>query len=406
MKLIKTSGKEFSRLYNRNYTCSRKIANKVSRIIDDIKREGDKALIRYTRKFDKVKLKPKQLKVSGSEVNGAYQDVDPAFVNNLKVVIENVTKFYKRQLKKSWRIKDKEGVILGEAIKPIESVGIYIPSGTAPLISTVYMTVLPAKVAGVERIILVSPPNKYQTINGYILAVANLLGVKEIYKAGGAQAIAALAFGTRTIPKVDKIVGPGNQYVTEAKRQVFGYVDIDMLAGPSEVVIIASRDADPKLVAADMAAQSEHIGGLSILVTTSKSMVKVMRQFSGKGYIIKAKNLDEAVDIANRIAPEHLQLMVRNPGKILKKIKNAGAVFLGQYSPAAIGDYIAGPSHVLPTGGTARFFSGLGIRDFLKGSHVISYSKRALENTIKDVEKIAALEGLPKHIESVKERFK
>lgn len=406
MKLIKTSGKEFSKLYNRNYTCSRKIVNKVSRIIDDIKREGDNALIRYTRKFDKVKLKPKQLKVSGSEVNGAYQDVDPAFVNNLKVVIENVTKFYKRQLKKSWRTKDKEGVILGEAIKPIESVGIYIPSGTAPLISTVYMTVLPAKVAGVERIILVSPPNKYQTINGYILAVANLLGVKEIYKAGGAQAIAALAFGTRTIPKVDKIVGPGNQYVTEAKRQVFGYVDIDMLAGPSEVVIIASRDADPKLVAADMAAQSEHIGGLSILVTTSKSMVKVMKEFSGKGYIIKVKNLDEAIDIANRIAPEHLQLMVRNPGKILKKIKNAGAVFLGQYSPAAIGDYIAGPSHVLPTGGTARFFSGLGIRDFLKGSHVISYSKRALENTIKDVERIAALEGLPKHIESVKERFK
>ncbi len=406
MKLIKTSGKEFSKLYNRNYTCSRKIVNKVSRIIDDIKREGDNALIRYTRKFDKVKLKPKQLKVSGSEVNGAYQDVDPAFVNNLKVVIENVTKFYKRQLKKSWRTKDKEGVILGEAIKPIESVGIYIPSGTAPLISTVYMTVLPAKVAGVERIILVSPPNKYQTINGYILAVANLLGVKEIYKAGGAQAIAALAFGTRTIPKVDKIVGPGNQYVTEAKRQVFGYVDIDMLAGPSEVVIIASRDADPKLVAADMAAQSEHIGGLSILVTTSKSMVKVMKEFSGKGYIIKVKNLDEAIDIANRIAPEHLQLMVRNPGKILKKIKNAGAIFLGQYSPAAIGDYIAGPSHVLPTGGTARFFSGLGIRDFLKGSHVISYSKRALENTIKDVERIAALEGLPKHIESVKERFK
>lgn len=406
MKLIKTSGKEFSRLYNRNYTCSKKITNRVSKILDDIRREGDKALIRYTRVFDNVKLKPKQLKVSAREVNGAYQDIDPAFVNSLKIIIENVTKFYKRQLKKSWNIKDKEGVVLGEIIKPIESVGIYIPSGTAPLISTVYMTVLPAKVAGVERIVLVSPPNEYQSINPHILAVANLLGVKEIYKVGGTQAIAALAFGTKTIPKVDKIVGPGNQYVTEAKRQVFGYVDVDMLAGPSEVVIIASRYTDPKLVAADMSAQSEHIGGFSILITTSKSMAKAMKEFSAKGYIIKAKNLEEAVNIANSIAPEHLQLMVKDPRKFLKKIRNAGAVFLGQYSPAAVGDYIAGPSHVLPTAGTARFFSGLSIRDFLKSSHVISYSKRALESTVSDIERIASLEGLSKHIESVKERFK
>ena len=406
MKLIKTSGKEFNKLNNRNYTCSKKITNKVSRIIDDIRREGDKALIRYTRRFDRVKLKPRQLKVSVREVNGAYQDIEQAFVGSLKIIIENVTRFYKKQLRKSWNIKDKEGVVLGETIKPIESVGIYIPSGTAPLISTVYMTVLPAKIAGVERIVLVSPPNEYQSINPRILVVANLLGVKEIYNVGGAQAIAALAFGTKEIPKVDKIIGPGNQYVTEAKRQVFGYVDVDMLAGPSEVVIIASRYADPKLVAADMAAQAEHAGGLSILITTSKSMANSMKQLPGEGYIIKAKNLDEAADIANQIAPEHLQLMVRDPRKILKKVRNAGAIFLGQYSPTAVGDYIAGPSHVLPTGGTAKFFSGLNIRDFLKSSHVISYSKRALENTIADVERIASLEGLTKHIESVKERFK
>jgi histidinol dehydrogenase len=406
VKLIKATGREFGRLYNRSYACNKKIVNKVSRIIDDIRREGDKALLRYTRRFDKVKLTPRQLRVSANETNGAYQDVDPAFVNSLKIVIENVTTFYKKQLKKSWRTKTKDDVMLGENIKPIESVGIYIPAGTAALLSTVYMTVIPAKVAGVERIVVVSPPNKYQSINPYILAVANLLGVKEIYKIGGAQAIAALAFGTKTIPKVDKIVGPGSQYVTEAKRQVFGYADIDMLAGPSEVVIIATKNTDPRFIAADMAAQAEHTGAMSILITTSKPLVKVMRQFSAKGYIVKAKNLDEAVDIANRIAPEHLQLMVKDPGKILKKVKNAGAIFLGQYTPTAVGDYIAGPSHVLPTGGTARFFSGLGVWDFQKGSHIISYSKKALESVAKDIEKIAALEGLTQHIESVKERFK
>lgn len=405
MKLIKPSGNESGRLYNRNYICNKKINAKVARIIDDVRREGDKALLRYTRRFDGVKLKIKDLKVSTSEINGAYQDLNPAIISSLKVVIENMTKFYKKQLKKSWRIKDKD-IVLGEMINPIDSVGIYIPAGTAPLISTVYMTVLPAKVAGVERIVLVSPPNKYNSINPHILAVANLLGVKEVYKIGGAQAIAALAFGTKTIPKVSKIIGPGNPYVTEAKRQVYGYVDIDMLAGPSEVVIIASRSVDPKFVAADLAAQAEHAGGFSILITTSKSMAKVIKQFSDEGYVIKAKNLDEAVDIANRIAPEHLQLMVKNPQKILKSIRNAGAVFLGQYSPTAVGDYIAGPSHVLPTGGTAKFFSGLSTHDFLKSTHVISYSKKALENVAGDIEKIAALEGLTKHIESVKERFK
>ncbi|MFH0732677.1 MAG: histidinol dehydrogenase [Candidatus Omnitrophota bacterium] len=406
MKLIKTSSKEYNRLCNRGYTCNKKIVNKVSKIIEDIKHDGDKALIHYTRKFDKVKLAPKQLKVSAREVNGAFQDIDPVIVNSLKVIIENVTKFYKKQLKKSWKIKNAEGIILGEMLRPVESVGIYIPSGTAPLVSTVYMTVLPAKVAGVQRIVLVSPPNEYQSINPYILVVANLLGVTEIYKAGGAQAIAALAYGTKTIPKVDKIVGPGNLYVTEAKRQVFGYVDVDMLAGPSEVVVIAGKFSDPKLIAADMAAQAEHFMGFSLLITPSKDIVKAMRQYAIKGYIIKVKNLSEAVDIANSIAPEHLQLMIQNPNKILKNIKNAGAVFLGPYSPTAVGDYIAGPSHVLPTGGTARFSSGLGIFDFLKGLHVISYTKKALENVVTDIERIATLEGLTKHIESIKERFK
>ncbi|MDP2942894.1 MAG: histidinol dehydrogenase, partial [Candidatus Omnitrophota bacterium] len=350
-------------------------------------------------------LSPKQLRVTESEASGAFQDIDSDFISELKNIIENVTKFYKKQIKKSWRVIDEDGVMLGEKCEPIERVGIYVPAGTAPLISTVYMTVLPARVAGVKSIVLVTPPNKYQSVDPHILAVANLLKVDEIYKVGGAQAIAALAFGTKTIPKVDKIVGPGNAYVTEAKRQVFGYVDIDMIAGPSEVVIIANRSTNPLFARADLEAQSEHFGGLSILVTTSKPLAKTLKKEVGSGYIILAKNLDEACDIVNRLAPEHLQIMVKNPQKCLKKIKNAGAIFLGQYTPTAIGDYVAGPSHVLPTGGTARFFSGLGIDDFVKSSHIISYSKKALEKAKKSIDKISKLEGLTKHMESIKVRF-
>jgi histidinol dehydrogenase len=268
------------------------------------------------------------------------------------------------------------------------------------------MTALPAKIAGVKKIIITTPPNAYASVNPNILVMANLLGINEVYKAGGAQAIAAMAFGTKTIPKVDKIVGPGNPYVAEAKRQVFGYVDIDMVAGPSEVAIIADEGANYDFVAADMAAQSEHLMGLSLLITRSKKLAKFMQQQPIKGYIVLVKSLKEAAEISNRLAPEHLQLMVKDPKKLSKDITNAGCVFLGDYSPTALGDYIAGPSHVLPTGSSARFFSGLSIWDFLKGTHVISYSKRALESVKDDIEKIANLEGLKKHIESVTIRFK
>jgi histidinol dehydrogenase len=235
--------------------------------------------------------------------------------------------------------------------------------------------------------------------------MANLLGINEVYKAGGAQAIAAMAHGTKTIPKVDKIIGPGNLYVTEAKRQVFGYVDVDMIAGPSEVVIIADDSVNYDFIAADMAAQSEHLLGLSILITKSKKLAKFMKQQPIRGYIILVDSLNQACDTVSRIAPEHLQIMTKNPVKLLKKIRSAGCIFLGEYSPTALGDYIAGPSHVLPTGGSARFFSGLNVRDFVKGIHVISYSKRALEMVKDDIEKIAALEGLTKHIDSIKKRF-
>ncbi|MDD2654373.1 MAG: histidinol dehydrogenase [Candidatus Omnitrophica bacterium] len=406
MKLIKFSQKEFDKLYNRKFSQKKRIQEKVRSIVDDVRANGDEALLRYTKKFDKVKLSVKQLRVSESEISGAYQDITPDFISSLKVVIENVTKFYKRQMRKSWRTRDDDGVILGESIQPLESVGIYIPSGTAPLVSTVYMTVLPAKMAGVKRIVLATPPDPRGRINPHILVVANLLKVNEIYRIGGAQAIAAMALGTKTVPKVDKIVGPGNCYVTEAKRQVFGYVDIDMLAGPTELVVIANRYSNPNFIIADLKSQSEHIGGLSILITTSKSLIKQVKSQAGAGYIILAKNLEQAVEISNRIAPEHLEILTNNPLNIVKKIKNAGAVFLGPYSPTAVGDYVAGPSHVLPTSGTARFFSGLGIEDFIKSSHLIFYSKKALEKVRQPLEKIAGIEGLKEHLESVRVRFK
>lgn len=406
MKSIKTNSKELIKLYDRGIDVKKSIRDKVTKILDDVKLRGDDALINYTKQFDNVKLKPRQLKVATGEINGAYQNMDPNLVSSLKVAIENITQFYKKQLKKSWKIKDKEGIVLGERITPLDTVGIYIPAGTAPLASTVYMTAIPAKIAGVKRIVIITPPNKYGSVEPYILVMANLLGVNEVYKAGGAQAIAALAFGTKTIPKVDKIVGPGNMYVTEAKRQVFGFVDIDMIAGPSEVVIIADDSANCEFVAADMAAQSEHLMGLSVLITKSKRLADYMKQQPGDGYIVKVKSQKDAADIANRLAPEHLQLMVKDPIKLSKLITNAGCILLGEYTPTALSDYVAGPSHVLPTGGTARFFSGLSIWDFLKGIHVVSYSKRALENVKDDIIKIAELEGLTKHIESVKKRFK
>jgi len=405
MKILKIGSKELNKIYERNLYQKKRVEEKVRRIIDEVRVGGDDAVLRFTRKFDRVKLSAKQLRVSESEISAAYQNITADFVATVKIVIENVTKFYKKQLKKPCRLKEDDGVVVGEVLQPLDSVGVYIPGGTAPLVSTVYMTVLPAKIAGVKRLVLATPPQKDGTINPYILVMANLLKVDEIYRVGGAQAIAGMAFGTKTIPKVDKIVGPGNAYVTEAKRQLFGYVDIDLLAGPTELVVIANRYSNPNFVLADLSAQGEHYGGLSILITTSKPLIKQLRNRLSSGYIIYAKNLDQAAEIANRIAPEHLQIITNNPRKVLKKIKNAGAVFLGPYSPASVGDYVAGPSHVLPTMGTARFFSGLNLNDFIKSVHIISYSKKALEKVKSPLEKIATIEGLGKHTDSVKARF-
>jgi histidinol dehydrogenase len=405
MKLVKVGSKQFQKLCDRNSGRNKRVTESVRKIVENVKLYGDDAVIKYTRKFDKVKLTQKELRVSECETSGAYQDIKPELISALKVVIDNVTKFYKKHLKKSWNIKDANGVLLGEKIMPLEKVGVYVPSGTVPLVSSVYMTVIPAKMAGVKKVVLVTPPNKYKTIDPYILVVANLLKVDEIYKVGGAQAIASLAFGTKTIPRVDKIVGPGNAYVTEAKRQVFGFCDIDMLAGPTEVAIIANQSSNINYIRADLEAQGEHFMGLSILITNSKKIVKTLKKELFNGYVILVKNMDEAADVANKLAVEHLQILTKDPKKIAKNIVNAGAIFLGPYTPVAVGDYVAGPSHVLPTGGSARFFSGLGVQDFYKCSHILSYTKSALEEIRGPLEKIAQIEGLQKHLDSVKARF-
>lgn len=405
MKSLKLGSGAFQSIVSRSDQGRARLEKKVARILEDVREEGDKALIRYTRRFDRVDMRRKELRVTESEISGAYQDIKPEMVNTLKEIIQNINKFYRNQLPKSWTVRHENGIELGEKFVPIEKVGIYVPSGTVPLVSSVYMTVLPAKIAGVKKIIMVSPPNEYNSIDPHILVVANLLNVDEIYKIGGAQAIGALAFGTKTVPRVDKIVGPGNEYVTEAKRQVFGRCDIDMLAGPSEVLIIANNYANVEYLKRDMMAQAEHHRGLSILVTPSKKIFEALRGDKNlRGYIIKVRNLEEAAEVSNLIAPEHLQLILRSPKRLLKKITNAGAIFLGQYSPVAIGDYIAGPSHVLPTGGTARYFSGLNLRSFMKSSHIISYSKKALTASSGWIRELTELEKLEEHWNSVRVR--
>ncbi|MCM8774057.1 MAG: histidinol dehydrogenase [Candidatus Omnitrophica bacterium] len=382
-----------------------RIVEKVSKIIKRVREEGDKAVIEYTRKFDKVKLSPKELRISESEISSAFNELDSQLISAFKLAMDNVFKFYRHQVCKPITLKEPNGKLTKVKYVPIERLGIYVPSGTAPLVSTVYMCAIPALVAGVKELVVVSPVRQDKSINPFILAVSSLLKIKEMYKIGGAQAIAALAFGTKTIKKVDKIIGPGNEFVTEAKRQVFGQVDIDMLAGPSEVVIIAGKSTRVDYIIADLEAQIEHRNGLGIVITNSRRLFNELKKLDTKGFVIKVRNLDEAADIANRIAPEHLEIFTSQPSSLLKKISNSGAIFLGENTPVALGDYLAGPSHVLPTSGSARFFSSLSLRDFLKEVHIISYTKKAISEEFSALEKIASLEGMSKHIESVKRRL-
>jgi len=400
------------------------VLDRVEDIVGNVRRNGDKAVLEYTAMFDKVELTSDKLRVTEEEIKEAYTKVDPKLVEVIKKSRDNIRDFHEKQKEKSWFSTDTEGVIVGQMYTPLEVVGVYVPGGTAAYPSSVLMCVMPAKVAGVSKVVITTPPGKDEKINPAILVAANEAGVDEIYKVGGAQAIAALAFGTETIPKVDKIVGPGNIYVAMAKRTVYGYCDIDMIAGPSEITVVADETANPVFVAADLLSQAEHDAlASSILVTTSEIIAKeVQRELEVQlealerkeiarksvadyGAIIIVESLKDAAAVVNRIAPEHLELCIKDPFAALGNIKNAGAIFLGNYSTESLGDYFAGPNHVLPTSGTARFFSPLNLSDFMKKSSIISYSKDALAKVKDDVILFAESEGLGAHANAIRVRF-
>ena len=377
----------------------------VAEIIETVKKGGDEALFSYTEKFDHCKMDAAHIRVTREEIDEAYQKVDADFVEVMKKSAANIRAFHEKQLRNSWFDPKPDGTILGMKILPIAIAGVYVPGGKAAYPSSVLMNVLPAKVAGVERIIMTTPPGADGRVNPGTLVAAHIAGVDEIYKVGGAQAIAAMAFGTQSIPKVDKITGPGNIFVALAKKACFGYVSIDSIAGPSEILVIADETANPRYVAADLLSQAEHDELASaILITTSKTLADqvsvevdrfvanlsrreiIEKSLNNYGYILLVDSLDEAADTANEIASEHLEILTKDPFAMMTKIRNAGAIFLGEYSSEPLGDYFAGPNHVLPTNGTARFFSPLNVDDFLKKTSIISYSRPALEKIHQDIE--------------------
>ncbi len=392
------------------------VSGTVKEIIEKVKREGDAALYYYNEKFDKASLKT--LRVSDAEIDEAMSLVEDKFIEVLKLARDNITAFHKMQLREDFKL-EKSGVVIGQRIIPIERAGLYVPGGTAAYPSTVLMDAIPAKIAGCERIVMVTPPGNDGKINPVILAAAKIAGVDEIYKVGGAQAIAALAYGTESVPRVDKIVGPGNAYVAEAKRQVYGTVSIDMIAGPSEIMIIADKTSSARHIAADLLSQAEHDRMASaVLATDSPELAyavseEIERQIpellradiarasiDTNGKIIITDTIDEAIDVANAIAPEHLEISLDEPFSALEKIKHAGSVFLGKNCPEALGDYLAGTNHTLPTSGTARFSSPLSVDDFIKKTQYIYYDKSALSAVARDVEYFASKEGLTAHARS------
>ena len=394
----------------------------VENILKDVKKRGDKALFEYTKKFDKVDLKT--LEVSEEEIQKAFDTIDKELLEVIKYSHDNIKLFHERQVRNNFIVKKENGVSLGQIINPIEKVGLYVPGGTAAYPSTVLMNAVPAKIAGCKEIIMVTPPTSDGTILPSLLVAAKIAGVDRIFKVGGAQSIAALSYGTESIPKVYKIVGPGNIYVAMAKKMVYGEVSIDMIAGPSEVLIIADDSANPVHVAADLLSQAEHDKlAASILVTNSKELAKNVAEqleiqlkelereeiarvsIETQGRIIVTKTIDEAIKISNEIAPEHLELAVSNPFELLTKIKNAGSIFMGHNTPEPLGDYLAGPNHTLPTSGTAKFSSPLSVDDFIKKSSFIYYSKEGLEEVKDKVIKFAESEGLTAHARSVAKRF-
>ncbi|MCR5721942.1 MAG: histidinol dehydrogenase [Lachnospiraceae bacterium] len=396
----------------------------VAEIIDNIKTNGDKALFEYTLKFDKFELTKDNIRVTRDEIAAAYKELDAEYVEVIKKAKENIRDYHEKQVRQTFITTKPDGSILGQRISPIASAGTYVPGGKAAYPSSVLMNIVPAKVAGVEKIVMVTPPGKDGKVNPGTLVAADIAGVDEIYKVGGAQAITALAFGTESVPKVDKITGPGNIFVALAKKAVYGNVGIDSIAGPSEIVVLADETPRARYVAADLLSQAEHDELASaILVTTSEELAQkvsdevdgflrvleradiIKKSLDNFGYIFVADSMSDAIDAVNEIAGEHLEILTRNPFETMTKIKNAGAMFLGEYSSEPLGDYFAGPNHILPTNGTSRFFSPLSVDDFIKKSSIICYSEEGLKKVHKDIELFAAKEGLTAHANSIRVRF-
>ena len=398
--------------------------NRVAAILQTVKSERDKAIFDFTKQFDGVEISADTIRVTEAEIEEAYEKVDASLIEIIRKAKENIKIYHEKQRQYSWFDSKPDGTMLGQKVTALQRVGVYVPGGKAVYPSSVLMNILPAKVAGVDEIIMVTPPGKDGKVNPNTLVAANEAGADIIYKVGGAQAIAALAYGTESIPKVDKIVGPGNIYVALAKKAVYGHVSIDSIAGPSEILVIADETANPRFVAADLLSQAEHDELASaILVTTSEklanevseqveifveelSRTEIMRKsLDNYGYILVADTMEDVIDIANEIASEHLEIMTKNPYDVMMKVRNAGAIFIGEYSSEPLGDYFAGPNHVLPTNGTAKFFSALSVDDFIKKSSIIAYSREALEAIHEDIEHFAESEKLTAHANSIKVRF-
>ena len=425
VKLTEDNKKDLlNKLLKRSTTSYPEYEKTVADIIENIKAGGDKALFEYTLKFDKFELTKSNIKVTQEEIKEAYSLLDKDYVEVIRKAKANIEDFHKKQVRQTFITTKPDGSILGQRITPIASAGTYVPGGKAAYPSSVLMNIVPAKVAGVEKIVMVTPPGKDGKINPGTLVAADIAGVDEIYKVGGAQAIAALAFGTESVPKVDKITGPGNIFVALAKKAVYGNVGIDSIAGPSEIVVLADETPNPRYVAADLLSQAEHDELASaILVTTSEELARkvsdevdgflkvleraeiIKKSLDNFGYILVADTMDEAIDAINDIAGEHLEILTKNPFDTMTKVKNAGAMFLGEYSSEPLGDYFAGPNHILPTNGTSRFFSPLSVDDFIKKSSIICYSEEGLRKVHEDIELFAAKEGLTAHANSIKVRF-
>ncbi len=429
IRLLKTSERGFDaalkKIVERNKSNGAGVDETVAAIVRAVREKGDRALFDFTRRFDGVKIDRRSVEVAKREVAAAWKEVPSRNLRTLRLAARRIAAFHRRQVEKSWGYRDPLGIYLGQRIAPLARVGVYVPGGKAAYPSTVLMNTIPAKVAGVTEVVMTTPAGRDGKVNPLILAAAKIAGVDRIFRVGGAQAIAALAYGTESIPKVDKIVGPGNIYVATAKRLVFGEVAIDSIAGPSEILLLADNSADPEHIAADMLSQAEHDElAAALCVTPSAALAEriraalerqmrdgkrqaiTLKALENYGAIIVCRGLAEAVEIANAIAPEHIELILREPERWARQIKNAGALFVGPYSPPPLGDYMAGPNHVLPTGGTARFFSPLGAYDFVKRMSVIRAEKRGLRALAPEITRLARLEGLDDHARAVEARFK